>query len=366
METLTPALTFERAAELFMEMRKSISLPGLRSASYVRLNTEKGYKRHTASLELFFHGMTLAEIRWFHLQAYQVARVQGDPPFIRFRRPQDAKPSKKDGIEVPAKGKAPCPVKPQQVKQELCFLIRLKTLALCWTAEDKLYFRHLQAREDDVQRALSPQEQAKWLDVSRSLKRWEIVHWYSIAAFDTLMSTNELRGLRIGDVDLQHRLVTIPWPAAKNPYRKRVIPLENADVLWAFERLLSRAYEMGARDPQHYLFPWHETRRGWMDPTRHMTDSGLKSVWQEVREATGLLFFRPYDTRHTGATRYAEAGTPVDIIVARMGHAADRMRQLYTHISTQAQRQWVGRGAPQHGYAPRAERPFGLVREYKR
>jgi site-specific recombinase XerD len=341
LDSISASLIFERAAEIFMAMRAVHARPGAIAARYVRLNTEKGYKRHSSSLALFFAGMTLGDIHWYHMRGYQEARVAGEPPFIRRRRPH----------EQPG----PCPVKPQQVNQELSFLKRLKKLGLCWTAEDDRFYMELQEEESDVQRALSPEEQAHWLDTSRARPRWELIHWYSIAAFDTVTSTNEMRGLRLGDVVLAHRLMSIPWPAAKNKHRHRSIPLENADVLWAFERLLARAHGMGARDPQHYLFPFWETRGGRSpDPARHMSESGLKNLWQEVRDASGLKWFRPYDTRHTGGTRMAECGIPVDVIVARMGHASKRMREHYTHISTAAQRRWL-KGTPQGGYAPRPE-----------
>ena len=95
----------------------------------------------------------------------------------------------------------------------------------------------------------------------------------------------------------------------------------------------------------------------------------LKKLWQEVRNASGIAWFRPYDTRHTGATRMAESGVPPEIIMRRLGHASDRMRQHYTHIFEQAQRMWprgshtsepsVARreNAPPR-FAPQSERPF--------
>jgi site-specific recombinase XerD len=67
-----------------------------------------------------------------------------------------------------------------------------------------------------------------------------------------------------------------------------------------------------------------------------MTDSGLKRQWQEVREKTGLLWFRQYDLRHTAITRLAEAGTPLSVIMSMPGHVSEKMREHYTHISTAA------------------------------
>jgi integrase len=74
------------------------------------------------------------------------------------------------------------------------------------------------------------------------------------------MSTNEIRELRLGDFNLQQRRLTVPPEGSKNRYRQRTIPIVSPDALWALEQLLQRAREMGARDPQHYLFPFKVTR----------------------------------------------------------------------------------------------------------
>lgn len=353
--SITADLSFSRAAEIFMQLRSVASTSGALSARYVRENTEKGYVRHAKSLELFFVGMNLGEIRWFHMRAYQQARISGEPPFVRYRRPQDAKPRKVNGIELPPKGKSPCPAKPQQINQEMAFLKRLKLLAGCWSDDDEKYFEHLLEEESEIPRALTPEEQARWLDISRCQERWNLVHWYSIVAFHTCASTNELRSLRLGDINLHQRIISVPWPGAKNKYRHRDIAIENADAAWALQRLISRAHELGSVDPQHYLFPFRTHRMEWI-PERPASGSFLKKAWEEVRAASKLTWFRPYDTRHTAATRLAEEGKPVDIILARMGHVDDRMRRHYTHISVQAQRRWLRSPAyTQHMYAPPPE-----------
>lgn len=353
--SITPDLVFAEAAARFVAMRSAHALPGAISARYVRENTEKAYLRHIASLELFFSGMRLGEIHWHHMRAYQAARVRGDAPFLRYRRPQDAKPRMVNGVLLPAKGKTPCPCKPQQANQETGFLKRLKTIAGCWTAEDETYFEDMQAEESDVPRALTPDEQTRWIDLSRCRERWNLVHWYSLVAFDTCCSTNELRGLRVGDVNLAQRAVRVPWASSKNRYRHRDIAVEDASALWALERILERAWNMGSREPLDYLFPFGVGPGSW-DKSRAATPSFLKKAWNEVREASGLTWFRMYDTRHTAATRLAEQGVPIDVILARMGHANDRMRRHYTHISMQAQRRWL-RPQPhtQHMYAPPVE-----------
>jgi len=333
LSSITADLSFAEAAEHYLKLRSVAATPGAISARYIRPNTEHDYRQKFKSAMLFFGEMKLGEIHWYHLKSYQAARIAGDAPFIRKRRPQE-----------PA---APCPAKPQQVNQELRLVKKLKVMGGCWTSIDASYFEYLQEEESDAERALTPDQQQRWLDVCRSNERWELVLWWSIASFDMLTSTNELRGLQIGNINLEQRLVRVPWPCAKNRYRRRTIPIENPECVWAVERLLARAHDLGARDPQHYLFPFKISRSKASYPDRPMMASGgIKRLWQEVREAANLLWFRPYDTRHTGATRLAEQGTPVQIIMARMGHCSPKMQQHYTHVSEQAQRAWL-RGRPQ-------------------
>ena len=139
--------------------------------------------------------MTLGEIHWYHMKSYKAARVAGDPPFIRKRRPQEPPP--------------PCPPKPKQVNQELRLVKKLKRMAGCWTTQDQEYFEYLQEEESDAERVLAPVQQQRWLDVCRSNQRFDLILWWSIASFDMLTSTNELRGLQLGNVNLQQRLATV-------------------------------------------------------------------------------------------------------------------------------------------------------------
>lgn len=339
--SISATLPFAEAAAHYLRLRSVASTPGAASARYISDHTETGYKRNLDSCSLFFGSMPLNEIHWYNMKAYQQARVAGVEPFHRYRRPQDAKPQKVNGAVIPAKGKTPCPAKPQQANQELRLVKKLKVMAGCWTPQDEEYFEYLQEEESDVERALSPEEQQRWLDVARTNPRWEFIYLWSVVSFDLLTSTNELRGLPLGNVNLNYQEVRIPWPCAKNRYRRRDIPVESGETLWALDRLIARAHDLGAKEPQHYLFPFKITRSKTSFPDKPMTVSGIKKLWQEVREASGLTWFRPYDTRHTGATRCAESGMPTPVIMARMGHCSLDMQKRYTHISEQAKRMWA-------------------------
>ncbi len=86
-----------------------------------------------------------------------------------------------------------------------------------------------------------------------------------------------------------------------------------------------------------------------------MTVSGLKRAWNEVRRASGLKWFRPYDTRHTAITRWAEAGMNISDIMALAGHVSARMTMHYTHISQQSKRRALEAVAARK--PPGSERP---------
>ncbi len=362
---LSADLPFEEAATLFMQLCKIEQLPGaVHTAQYVRNNTLISYQRNIDSLDLFFHGMKLNDIHEGNLRGYQVARVNGAEPFIRFRRPQDKKDRIVGDKVIPAKGKTPCPVKPEQANQELSTLGRIMRMAQAWTPELALFWKYRKLTEEssETPRALTPEEQTLWLEVSRSQERWGIIHWYSIVAFHTTCSTNELRALRIGDVNLHHQMISVPWAGAKCKSRHRSIAIETADCLWALEQLLERAKDLGSVHPQHYLFPFFNPKKQSHVPERPMTVSGLKRRWEEVRKATRLTWFRIYDTRHTAITRLAETGAPIALIKSKAGHTSDRMSRHYTHVSIGAQRRWYQstipfQPQPQTGWYPPAQIP---------
>lgn len=344
-------LGFKEAARRWLAARSIEPTVGHRGR-YIRENTHDSYRHYIDSLTLFFQDMPLKKIHVGHLAQYQRARLAGADPFIRYRRPQDKKAhTLADGSTVPPKGKTPCPAKPKKINQELGLLKRLMMLGNAWTGEmEKLYEPLLEEEEEFIPRALSPQEQKHWLTVARSNSRWHTVLWYSMLAFGTCLSTDEERAIRLGDINLFQGVLVIPRGKVKQ--RSRTIELVGADVLWALEQLMTQAAERGSKEPQHYLFPWRDAPEKF-DPTKPMSESGIKKAWQEVRDASRLTWFRQYDTRHTAITRLAEAGVPIDVIMSRAGHVSLKMQKHYTHISRAAQRQWIEH-AYSSGFAPQS------------
>ena len=349
---IAPHLPFNVAAALWLESRSFRGVPGAISARYIKPKTESFYKQNVDSLSLFFAELPLNDIHLGHLREYQEARISGAEPFLRYRRPQDAKPKYlKGGQILPPVGKQPCPARPKQVNQELGVLKMILRRGGCWTEEQDEFYERLEEEIADIPRALSAEEQRRWLDIASLKERWWVVRWYSELAFGTSMGTNEMRSLRIGDLNLTHWIVNIPSAGAKNPYRARTIPLITAEAKWAAEQLLSRAKDLGAHEPQHFLFPFRQRcnpkgkqigpfgRLPDFDPSRPMTVAGIKKLWDEVRVASGLTWFRQYDTRHTALTRWAEGGMDTQMLMALAGHVSMRMLRHYLHISDGSKRQ---------------------------
>ncbi len=323
---ISPQLTFSTAAALWLDSRsfKSPSI-GFSSARFIRDTTEKSYRQYVKTLNLFFEKLPLEKIHLGHMREYQEARVTGSSPFIRRRRPN------KNVLP------APCPASPKKANQELSILKMILRRAGCWTPEMDEFYQPFREDLPDMPRALTAEEQCAWLQCANSIPRWHLVYWYSVLAFDTGMSTNEIRALRLGDVDIAHRLINIPAQGAKNRYRQRSVTLNTPEVIWAVEQLVRRSQDLGANSPLHYLFPFRRPPREF-DPILPMTASGIKRQWNEVRSAVGLRWLRPYDTRHTAITRWAEACVPPAVIKARAGHVSDRMMLHYTHIYEAVQR----------------------------
>src|SRR5262249_51350264 len=111
---------------------------------------------------------------------------------------------------------------------------------------------------------------------------------------------------------------------------------------WGLRSLLERARSMGAVQPEHFLLPLNigksrilskATDQKW-DPTRPMA-SWVKS-WRKLMAACEMPGFRFHDLRHTFRTLGAQAGVPLEVMMAQVGHM-DRQTSLeYVHIQQNA------------------------------
>lgn len=307
--------TFASASKKWLEY-KTITTPSGR-ARFVSARSLGDLEQYINALNRVFRNLILASIHAGHIREYQMMRASG---------------------KLHPEGKPEREISPNKINQEVGTLIRILKFAHCWTPTLEETYLPLQREESDIPRALSPLEQHMWLMTAGSRPQWEFVYWYSLLGLDCPMSTNEQRGLRIGDLDLHNNVLMVRVRSSKNKYRTRTIPLSDA-ARWAVDRLMERAKDAGAEAPQQYLMPFRK-RYSWV-PEKSMTVGGIKRHWNEVRKAAGLTWFVPYGLRHTSCTRYAEAGTPIAVIMGLAGHMTRKMSEHYTHISEQAKRKAV-------------------------
>lgn len=325
---ISPSLSFRTAAALWIESRSFRATPGAISARYIKPSTERSYRQYISSLNLFFGEIPLEKIHAGHFIEYQKARLNGFEPFIRKRRPNKSEEVK------------PCPAGPRKVNYELSLLKNILTRAKLQVEEIDEEYEEFLIDEPEVGLALSQDDRRRWLDISSLKPKWNIVHWYSVLAFETSMGTNEMRSLRLGDVNLYHQTVSVPPQGAKNRYRARTIPLTNGEAHWAAEQLLLRAKDLGATSPLHYLFPFRRMPFPF-DPSQPMSSSGIRKAWDEVRRAAKLMDFTPYHTRHTALTHWAEGGMRIEEMMALAGHMTQRQTRHYARIGQGALRRAV-------------------------
>ena len=316
-ELLSPDLIFPRAFEVWIETLTLYKPGSFTDARYIGSKTQREYRQFARALSKMFDRLKLCNIHLGHIREYHRARAFCDGAW-----------KAKAGAKL--------------INKEVGMLIRILRSAGCWNDEAmKHLYQPLAHVESDVQRALNPDEQDRFLAVAGSRERWHYIRNYSVAALQTTASTNEMRNLRIADVRLDLSIVQIRTKGAKNRYRVRSIPIETVECKWAFEALMYRAQSLGASAPHHFLFPIMESDHRTYDPTRPMGDTGIRDRWNEVREAAGLPWLRTYDLRHTGISRMAESGVPITVIMSFAGHMSAKMQQHYTSISMMSQRKAV-------------------------
>jgi integrase len=157
----------------------------------------------------------------------------------------------------------------------------------------------------------------------------------------------ELKGLRLADVDLISRSLTIRRTSTKTDAGCRVIPL-NENALWAIARLIERAQFLGASQPEHHVFPAAGFRH--TQENRHVAGTGYdptspmrswRTAWRSLTIAAGLQGLRFHDLRHHCITRLAEAGVPEQTLMAIAGHVSREMLEHYSHVRMQAKREAV-------------------------
>src|SRR5438105_3612745 len=215
--TIHSKLSFAEAAEMWLDFRTMA--PGSR-ARYVSPRTLSDLQQYIRALSRKFGDVALKNIHVGLLREYQRERSQT------------------------------CGA--NKINQELGTLLRIMKGARAWTRVLEQCYEPLQREEADIGRALTPEEQERFLKVASSREQWQFVYHYALLALATSASNCEMRGLRLGDVNLYSKVLHIRREHAKNRYRIRTIPMHD-EAVWAVTRLMERARGLGAVSPHHHL-----------------------------------------------------------------------------------------------------------------
>jgi integrase len=322
--TISASMSFTEASAAFLESRTAPANPG--RSRFVSKRTFRDYEYYLKTLGTFFGELPLEEIHTGHLVEYQRRRSIGEG-FVRRIG------NRKDAPWIPS------PAGSQKINREIEVLKRLMKMAGLWPEEGELDTCYVpyQVQEPERQRCLSPDEQERFLVVAGSNPAWAPVWWYSLVAVHLCFSSDEMRTIRIGDINLTYQIIGVNRLYGKNKFRRREVPICESGCGWALERLIARAKEFGGGGPQHFLFPFRQKDRTH-DPDRPMSETGLRKQFEAVRKAAGVEWFPFNGWRHTAITRLAEAGVPIAMIMQRSGHVTTEMSDHYTHISEQAHR----------------------------
>lgn len=265
---------FKEAAPLWLASRVKI-----------RARTRYDYEQYMRALLPHFGDLPLRRINLGHIREFQLKRSKGA-------------------------GAA-------RVNHELGLLLQVLKRASLWTPAMQEGYEPLPLPFWQPPRTMTSEEEERFFQTASGRPEWELVYCFALLSVNVGAAGCEMRGLRVGDLDLVNRRVTIRRDSAKNKYRVRRVPLVAA-AEWAARRLLEIAATKGASAPHHYLFPFRVARNRW-DPERPMTSSGIKNPWKELRLAAGLDWLTPHCLRHQANTKLYEAGADDMTIMSIMG-----------------------------------------------
>jgi integrase len=305
-------LVFERASEAWLAARQSHFLAKAIAENTLRTETER-----MQPLLARFAGRKLNRFTNDDIKAYQIARA----------------------AEVGAGTN----------NQETKLLRRILKDAGCW-AQLAGDYKPLPENRRGPGIALTVDQECKLFETARTNPGWEIAYCAALLAANTTMRSCEVKGLRLGDIDLFSPKIAVQRKSTKSNAGHREIPLNDV-ALWAVRRLWDRAAVLGASDPTHYLLPAFLCGRNkkrasagsmGFDVARPMKT--WRTAWLSLRKAAGLPTLRFHDLRHSTITKLAEDSTTSDqTLMAISGHMSVEMIQYYAHIRSKAKENALAR-----------------------
>ena len=233
---------------------------------------------------------------------------------------------------------------PKTINNELLALSAILQDADLWHRVSTRY-HPLKVRRSEIGEALTAEQELKLVTIAQNSDPQAVAPCVAVLSRSTGLRMKEIKGLVLSAVHLtgDNPYITVHRNTTKTDAGCRYVALGEL-AIWALRRLIARACSLGATEPTHFLLPTlldAHTRKNdpltggsGYDPTHPM--SSWDKEWEELRKMAGLGTARFHDLRHTYITRAAEAGVPIAVIQAQVGHLSAAMTAHYTHISQAA------------------------------
>jgi len=198
-----------------------------------------------------------------------------------------------------------------QVHRAALKFLYVKTLSQPWFDEQVARTR----RHPKLPSVLSAAEITRILDHTTNLKHWTIIATF----YATGLRCNELRDLKIGDIDSQRMVIHVREAKGGIPRDIGLSPLllERLKVYWRWRR------------PTNWLFP------SKMRPDQPMERKTIRMACNLAGRRAGIdRPVTPHVFRHSCATHMLEAGADLRTIQVLLGHADIQTTARYLRVST--------------------------------
>lgn len=228
------------------------------------------------------------------------------------------------------------------INYELQLLRGVMSYAGCWTPELTAYYKPLRQAKKRKGKTATTEQLMNLIAAAKNNDYWELAMYCMAVAVGTGCRSCEIKNLQLQDIQLESGKIRILREIAKNRHEREPILMGLAE--WGLRELLKRAAGLGATQPEHYLLPLNVrksrhlsklTDQKW-DVTRPMK-TWVKS-WRKLVDHCGMKGLRFHDLRHTFRTLGAEAGVPLEVMMAQLGHMDRETSLEYVHIQPGALR----------------------------
>jgi integrase len=229
------------------------------------------------------------------------------------------------------------------INNEIMVFIGMLKEAKLWR-KIALDYKRLRVIKSDIPDALTREEAKRLLQVAYMSADDAVAPFAAVLAYSTGMRAGEIKGLQIGAIHVDDSAPQLQVKRATTKTNAGCRPVAlDAMACWAVRKLLDRAKKLGAGEPEHYLMPTLRSKHTRAtDPLKgqgrdlNHPQTGMEWEWNAVRKLAKIEHRRFHDLRHSYITRCAEAGVPLIVCMAQVGHMSAATSSVYTHISHQA------------------------------